>query len=66
MIEVRETLLAYSCGLLSRQDAIQRLGVRYSADLLVALGDAGLPMPLPSTEELERQAEIIVRLWRMG
>ena len=37
-----DTLLAYSEGRLSRRDAIERLGLQDSADLLVALGDAGL------------------------
>lgn len=63
---VEDTLLAYSRGLLSRREAIRRLGLRDSADLLVALGDAGLSMPLPPADELENQAATFVKLWKMG
>lgn len=64
--ESYETLLAYSKGQLSRRDAIDRLGLRDSADLLVALGDAGLKMPMPPEQEIEEQAETFVKLWNMG
>ncbi len=63
---VDDPLLAYSKGLLSRREAIRRLGLRDSGDLLVALGDAGLPMPLPAEHEIEEQAATFVTLWKMG
>ncbi|MDR7026786.1 hypothetical protein [Rhizobium rosettiformans] len=63
---VDDTLLAYSKGLLSRREAIRRLGLRDSGDLLVALGDAGLPMPLPPAQDIEEQAATFVTLWKMG
>ena len=44
-----DPLLAYSQGRLARNEAIRRLGLRDYAELLVALGDADLPLPLPST-----------------
>ncbi len=56
-----DTLLAYSKGLLSRRDALQRLGMRDSADLLVALGDAGLP--LPPSGDVDSHVATFVRLW---
>ncbi|ANL74246.1 hypothetical protein AMC83_PA00019 (plasmid) [Rhizobium phaseoli] len=59
-------LLAYSNGLLSKQEAIRRLGLRDSAALLVALGDANLPMPLPPAQEIEKQAATFAKLWKMG
>ncbi|CAN7327770.1 hypothetical protein LJR231_001788 [Phyllobacterium sp. LjRoot231] len=62
----RDALTAYSKGLLSRREAIRRLGLRDSADLLVALGDANLPMPLPPEHEIASQAATFVKLWRMG
>ncbi len=62
----RELLEAYSQGLLSRRDAIRRLGLRDSADLLVALGDEGLPMPLPPQQELDEQTATFVKLWQHG
>jgi HD-like signal output (HDOD) protein len=63
---VEGPLLAYSRGLMSRREAIRRLGLRDSADLLVALGDAGLSMPLPPANDLEDQAATFVKLWKMG
>ncbi len=62
----RELLEAYSQGLLSRRDALRRLGLRDSAELLVALGDAGLPMPLPPQLELDEQTATFVKLWQHG
>jgi hypothetical protein len=61
-----DPLLAYSKGLLSRTEAVRRLGLRDYADLLVALGDADLPMPLPSPHEIENQAATFVKLWKLG
>ena len=61
-----DPLLAYSKGLLSRRDTIARLGLRDYADLLVALGDADLPMPLPPPHDIENQAATFARLWRQG
>lgn len=61
-----DPLLAYSQGKLSRADAIRELGLRDYAELLVALGDADLPMPLPPPHEVENQAATFARLWRQG
>ena len=65
-ISDEDPLLAYSKGLLSRKDAVRRLGLRDYADLLVALGDADLPMPLPPAHDIESQAATFAKLWRMG
>ncbi len=62
----RDILVAYSTGLISRWDAIRDLGLRDYADLLVALGDANLSMPLPPRQEIEEQAATFVRLWKQG
>lgn len=59
-------LLAYSRGLLSREHAIRQTGLRDYAELLVALGDAGLSLPLPPEDEIDRQAADFVKLWKMG
>ena len=60
-----DPLLAYSKGLLSRRETIRRLGFRDYAELLVALGDADLPMPLPPAHDIANQAATFARLWRM-
>ena len=65
-ISDEDPLLAYSKGFLSRREAVRRLGLRDYADLLVALGDADLPMPLPPAHEIENQAATFAKLWRMG
>lgn len=59
----RRVLEGYSDGRLSRADAIHRLGLRDYAELLVAIGDAELPMPLPPEAEIEEQATTFVKLW---
>lgn len=61
-----DPLLAYSQGRLVRSEAIRLLGLRDYADLLVALGDADLPMPLPSAHEVENQAVTFAKLWRQS
>lgn len=59
-----DPLLAFSQGQLARNEAIRLLGVRDYAELLVALGDADLPMPLPPPHEVENQAVMFAKLWR--
>jgi hypothetical protein len=56
-------LLAYSQGQLGRDAAIGLLGLRDYASLLVALGDAGVAMKLPSEAVIGEQAALFVRLW---
>ena len=46
-------LVLYSRGLITRQVAIEQLHVRDYAELLVALGDADLPMP--SAQQIEQE-----------
>ncbi|CAO3426853.1 DUF6364 family protein [Azospirillum endophyticum] len=59
-----DPLLAYSQGRLARNEAIRRLGLRDYAELLVALGDADLPMPSPPPHDIENQAVTFARLWK--
>lgn len=56
------SLVSYSKGELSRYDAISLLDLRDYAQLLIALGEADLPMPLPPEDEIERQAAMFVEL----
>ena len=60
-----DPLLAYSQGRLARNEAIRLLGLRDHAELLVALGDADLPMPMPPPHEVENQAVTFAKLWNM-
>ena len=58
-----DPLVSYSRGLLARDETIRLLGLRDYAELLVALGDADVPMPLPPPHEVENQATTFVKLW---
>lgn len=57
-------LLAYSQGILGRRTTLDRLGLRDSTDLLVALGDADLPLPSPPPHIIENQAATFAKIWR--
>jgi plasmid stability protein len=59
-----DPLLAYSQGLMSRTEAIAALGLRDYAELLVALGDDDLPMPLPPPHDIDSEAVLFARLWK--
>ena len=61
---VEYPLVAYSRGHLARRDAIRLLGLRDYAQLLVALGDADLPLPSPPGHEIEQQAAIFENIWK--
>ncbi len=61
---VEDPLVAYSGGYLARRDASRLLGLRDYAQLLVALGDADLPLPSPSAHEIEQQAAIFENIWK--
>ena len=65
MLKVARTMVLEQCsrGELSRRLALEKLGLRDTADLLVALGDAGLPMPQPPEDEVKEQAETFARLF---
>ncbi|MCB1439759.1 MAG: hypothetical protein KDJ63_08300 [Nitratireductor sp.] len=59
-----DPLLAFSNGTLSITDAIRLTGVRDYAELLVKLGQADLPVPLPPEHEIENQAATFIKVWR--
>jgi hypothetical protein len=61
-----DPLVSYSRGRLARNEAIRLLDLRDYAELLVALGDADLPMPLPPANEIENQAATFVELWNQS
>jgi hypothetical protein len=61
-----DPILSYSQGRLARSEAIRLLGLRDYAELLVMLGDADLPMPLPPPHDVENQAVTFAKLWRQS
>lgn len=61
-----DPLVSYSRGHLARAEAIRLLGLRDYAELLVALGDADLPPPLPPPHEIENQAATFARIWEQS
>ena len=58
-----DTLQAYATGMIARDEAIRRTGVRDYADLLVALGNAGLSPPRPPEHQIENEAATFARIW---
>lgn len=62
-LERSDILKDYSEGRIATKTAVSALGMRSSADLLVALGDAGLLIPMPPEEEIETQANLIAGIW---
>jgi len=59
-----EALLKFSRGLLTKEQTIDAVGVRDYAELLPMLGDANIPLPSLPPEELDRQVETFVDLFR--
>ena len=57
-------LVQFSRGQISRQVAIDQLKIRDYATLLVALGDADLPMPMPSEEQIAQEVDTFRKLMR--
>lgn len=57
-------LVLYSRGQISRHVAIDRMHYRDYATLLVALGEADLPMPMPSDEQIAAEVETFRLLMR--
>lgn len=55
---------AYAAGSTGREQAICQARVRDYAELLVALGDAGLAPPRPPPHEVENEAATFARIWR--
>ena len=57
-------LAQYSRGQITRQVAIEQLKIRDYAGLLLALGDADLPMPMPSEAQIEQEVVTFRMLMR--
>ncbi|WP_054158979.1 hypothetical protein [Rhizobium sp. AAP43] len=57
-------LVLYSRGQISRHVAIGRMKFRDYATLLVALGEADLPMPMPSDAQIQSEVDTFRKLMR--
>ena len=57
-------LKQFSLGLVSKEHAIESLGLRDYADLLIALGAEGLPLPIATDAELAEQVKTFVLFWK--
>ncbi|MCZ8158333.1 MAG: hypothetical protein O9256_00315 [Rhizobiaceae bacterium] len=57
-------LVLYSRDQIGRHVAMERMRFRDYATLLVALGEANLPMPMPSEEQIEVEVETFRKLMR--
>ena len=61
---VENPLQSYAAGLIGRDEAVRRTGVRDYADLLVALGGEGLSPPRPPEHQVENEAAVFARIWK--
>lgn len=57
-------LVLYSRSQISRHAAIDRMRFRDYATLLVALGEADLPMPMPSDGQIKSEVDTFQKLMR--
>lgn len=64
MASPHDILTGYSEGRLSSSEAIQRLHLDGFRELLMAMGDAGHPLPKPPPEEIARQVREALPLLR--
>ena len=55
MTSPHDILSAYSRGEIGSGEAIRQLGLDGARDLLIAMADAGHPLPKPPQAELEQQ-----------
>lgn len=58
-----EPMVMFSRGLLTKEQAAERSGFRDYAELLVAMGDADLPLPALSESVIDEQVKIFTELW---
>jgi plasmid stability protein len=61
-----DPLVAFSLGRMTKEEAVNALGLRDYAGLLVRLGEADLPLPSLPAHEIENQATTFARIWRQS
>ena len=59
-----DPLVAFSEGRMTKEAAVKALGVRDYTQILLALGERGLPMPRLPSHEVEAMADTFVRIYR--
>lgn len=59
-----DPLMAFSQGKITKEQAVRLLGLRDYSELLVALGEADLPLPMLPRHEIDNQAAAFARIWR--
>jgi len=62
--EPPDVLAAFSRGLATRRQAMESVGARDYAQLLLIMAERGLSTPLPPAHEVDNQAKIFERVWR--
>ncbi len=60
--KMRDVLDLWSRGRIGQREACRRTGLRDGTELLAYAAERGIPMPCPSNEEVERQAEVFADL----
>jgi hypothetical protein len=63
--QLKSTLLRFYRGLITKDQAIVELELRDYADLLVAMGDAELPLPSLPQEQIDQQIKEFTNLMRI-
>ena len=63
-IKTNDPLVQFSRNLLTKEQAVDAAGLRDYAQLLVAMGDADLPLPSLPQAEIEEQAVMFAKLLR--
>lgn len=61
-IKTNDPLVQFSRNWLTKEQAVEATGSRDYAQLLVAMGDADLPLPTLAQAEIETQAETFAKL----
>ena len=59
-----DPLIEFSQADITKEEAISALGLRDYSQLLVALGDADLPLPVLPEKEIAEQVAMFTRIWR--
>ncbi len=62
-VKTRDPLIQFSRNLLTKEQAVQVAGLRDYAQLLVAMGDADIPLPSLSQAEIDNQAKMFAELF---